>query len=79
METTVLTSLELGSNSLYKETFSPLKLSYHFFTTLVLNNIKLGHSFISSITINIAVIAIVGSHGCHGGFVHTGGPVAFPM
>ena len=59
METTVLTSLELGSNGLYKETFSPLKLSdHHFFTTLVLNNIKLGHSFISSITINIAATAI---------------------
>ena len=58
METTVLTSLELGCKSLYKETFSPLKLSFTFFTTLVLNNTKLGHSFISSITINITVNAI---------------------
>ena len=59
METTVLTSLELGSNGLYKETFSPLKLSdHHFFTTLVPNNIKLSHSFISLIIINITVIII---------------------
>jgi len=59
METTVLTSLELGGNGLYKETFSPLKLSHHYFTTLVPNNIKLSHSLISSITTNIAVIAIL--------------------
>ena len=60
METTVFTSLELGYRSLYKEAFSPLKTLITFFTTLVLNNIKLGHSFISSITINIAVTAIKG-------------------
>jgi hypothetical protein len=59
METIVLTSLELGNNSLYKETFSPLKLfNYYFFTTLVLNNIKLSHSFISLIIINITIITI---------------------
>src|SRR5258708_24394953 len=63
METTVFTSLELGCKSLYKEIFSPLKLSYYFFTTLALNNIKLSHSFISSITINIAVIAILSLSG----------------